>query len=73
MNICLIYPTIRSWQPWPPLGIAYIASLLEKHSHNVKIIDRNVIYHKSEGNIDEVDKQTKKILLKESPKWIGNE
>lgn len=49
MKVVLIHPSAEElygkWEDsvgvWPPLGIAYIASFLEKHGHKVKIIDSN--------------------------------
>jgi len=49
MRVVLINPSnvelYGKWEDtigiWPPLGIAYIASFLEKHGHDVKIIDAN--------------------------------
>ena len=29
---------------YPPLGIAYIAALLEKNGHNCKIVDANILH-----------------------------
>ncbi|NQE54755.1 hypothetical protein C5S29_14290 [ANME-1 cluster archaeon GoMg3.2] len=43
MKIVLINPRLRAWSPniWVPLGLAYIAAVLEKEGHTVKIIDMN--------------------------------
>ena len=43
MEIVLINPRLRAWSPniWVPLGLTYIAAVLEKEGHNVKIIDLN--------------------------------
>lgn len=49
MRVILIHPSAfdlyGKWEDsvgvWPPLGISYIASFLEKHGHTVKIIDAN--------------------------------
>jgi magnesium-protoporphyrin IX monomethyl ester (oxidative) cyclase len=43
MNTSLIYPRHISWSPnfWTPLGLTYIASILEKAGHKVKILDLN--------------------------------
>ena len=81
MKICLIHPL---WQQsfydneischWPPLGIAYIASLLEKHGHNVMILDRRSLI----GNVKAtsktlplLDKMTEGVLKKFSPDIVG--
>lgn len=45
MNICLIKPPILhkgasfALMPTPPLGLAYIAGVLEKDNHNLQVID----------------------------------
>jgi radical SAM superfamily enzyme YgiQ (UPF0313 family) len=43
MKIVLINPRLRAWSPniWVPLGLTYIAAVLEKAGHIVKIIDMN--------------------------------
>lgn len=66
MNICLIYPLLskerskidENKQFWPPLGLAYIASVLEGKGHKVEIIDRDLLLRKNNLNFDLVDKVT---------------
>ena len=43
MKIVLINPRLRAWSPniWVPLGLTYIAAVLEKEGHTIKIIDMN--------------------------------
>ncbi len=43
MKITLINPRLRAWSPniWVPLGLTYIAAVLEKEGHTIKIIDMN--------------------------------
>ena len=43
MKIVLINPRLRAWSPnvWVPLSLTYIAAVLEKEGHTVKIIDMN--------------------------------
>ena len=43
MNIILINPRLREWSPniWVPLGLTYIAAVLEKEGHTIEIIDMN--------------------------------
>lgn len=51
MKVSLIYPLLsrtrslidENKQYWPPLGLAYIAALLRKKNHQVKIIDRDML------------------------------
>ena len=48
MRILLIYPPITAQEPikiepHPPLGLAYLAAFLEKHNHQVKILDALVL------------------------------
>ncbi len=39
----MINPRLRAWSPniWVPLGLTYIAAVLEKEGHTIKIIDMN--------------------------------
>jgi len=39
MKVALIAPMWKTENPYPPLGLAYIAAVLEKDGHNVKIFD----------------------------------
>jgi radical SAM superfamily enzyme YgiQ (UPF0313 family) len=43
MKIVLINPRLRAWSPniWVPLGLTYIAAVLEKEGHITEIIDMN--------------------------------
>lgn len=43
MKIILINPRLRAWSPniWVPLGLTYIAAVLEREGHIIKIIDMN--------------------------------
>lgn len=43
MNILLINPRLKSWSPniWVPLGVTYIAAVLEQKGHDVEILDLN--------------------------------
>ncbi len=43
MNITLINPRLKTWNPniYVPLGLTYIAAMLEHKGHTVKIIDMN--------------------------------
>ncbi len=66
-NVALIYPAKRSMGCWPALGLAYIAAMLEKDGHSVKIVDRNPVMLKNE----DVDLFTKNALLDFQPDIIG--
>lgn len=46
---------------WPPIGIGYIASCLEKYSHRVAIFDRNAEIAKL-GNYESVNKKMVQML-----------
>ena len=52
MNILLLNPRLKTWSPniWVPLGLAYIAAVLESEGHDVEIIDLNA-RQVSEGNL----------------------
>ena len=43
MKIILINPRLRAWSPniWVPLGLTYIAAILENNGHSIEIIDLN--------------------------------
>jgi radical SAM superfamily enzyme YgiQ (UPF0313 family) len=43
MNVTLINPRLKTWSPnvYPPLGLTYIAAVLERVGHTVSIIDLN--------------------------------
>ena len=43
-RVVLINPRLKTWSPnvYVPLGLAYIAAILEQEGHNVEIIDLNV-------------------------------
>ncbi|MFC2044957.1 B12-binding domain-containing radical SAM protein [Chloroflexota bacterium] len=43
MNIVLVNPRLRAWSPTVlvPLGLAYIAAVLERGGHSIQIIDMN--------------------------------
>lgn len=74
MDVVLIYPCKRAKTDmglWPPLGISYIAAVLEKNGHETRIIDRGIINTKNHENIGIVDGITAKILEKERPRIIG--
>jgi radical SAM superfamily enzyme YgiQ (UPF0313 family)/glycosyltransferase involved in cell wall biosynthesis len=66
MNIILIYPLLsrkrakidENKQFWPPLGLAYLASVLEKDGHNVRILDRDVALRKNGMDFDAADEIT---------------
>src|SRR3989338_3726958 len=74
MDVVLIYPCKRTKVDmglWPPLGISYVAAVLEKNSYKTRIIDRGIINVKNNENIAVVDEITKKILEKEKPRIVG--
>src|SRR3989338_11153204 len=66
MRISLIYPLLsyersridENKQFWPPLGIAYIASVLINNGHNVQIIDRDIIFRKEQFNFKKTNDVT---------------
>ena len=63
MKISLIYPLLsrarslldENKQYWPPLGLAYIAAVLEKKGHSVQILDRDLILRRSSFDFDKTD------------------
>ena len=79
MNISLIYPLLSrsrsltgdNKQYWPPLGIAYIAAVLEQYNHKVKILDRDVILRKNRMDFEKVDEITLKEIESFGADMIG--
>ena len=56
MKVMLVQPATKEKRTsGPPLGLAYIASSLEKHGHKVKIIDSAILNYK----IDDIQKEIK--------------
>ena len=66
MKILLIYPLLsrrrsnidENKQYWPPLGLAYLASVLESRGHAVQILDRDVVLRKNAMDFEKTDKIT---------------
>ncbi|MFA5142611.1 MAG: radical SAM protein [Candidatus Omnitrophota bacterium] len=66
MNIVLIYPLLsrqrslvdENKQYWPPLGLAYIAAVLERNGHKVTIIDRDALLHRQSMSFERTDEET---------------
>lgn len=60
MKIILINPRLREWSPniWIPLGLTYVASVLEKEGHIVKIIDMNAERMTDSDLIQNLNKDT---------------
>lgn len=75
MRCCLINPLYGlhpSINYSPPLGLAYIASFLEKNGHDVIIIDRACLKYKNgEINLKELDSKTEREILSFEPHLIG--
>jgi len=46
----------------PPMGLAYIAAVLEKNNHSVQIIDRDVLLHKNDMDFEKADRQTLDLI-----------
>jgi len=75
MKICLIdaaaINTRRFLPHWTPLGLAYIAAMLEQDGHEVLIIERDVLFRKNRLNIKKVDFLMGKMVQKFNPNLIG--
>jgi len=56
---------------FPPLGLCYIANILEKNCIKVKIIDRNALMTKHGGDYCRVNEITKDNIRKFSPQLVG--
>ncbi|MDD5421808.1 MAG: radical SAM protein [Candidatus Omnitrophica bacterium] len=63
MRITLIYPLLsrrrasvdENKQFWPPLGLAYLASVLEDAGHSVQIIDRDIVLRQNSLDFGKTD------------------
>ena len=79
MKIILVYPLLsrkrslidENKQFWPPLGLAYIASVLEENGHSVEILDRDVVLRKNGLDFDKVDAITSERIKDSRPGIVG--
>lgn len=85
MKVCLINPILFSFQRllsrslknnvgmsfYPPLGLCYIANMLEKNGIKVKIIDRNSLMTINRSNQLVVDNITEAEIRKFKPDIVG--
>lgn len=79
MKITLIYPLLsksrslidENKQYWPPLGLAYLAAVLENKGHEVQILDRDLILRKCKLNFEETDKITLNLINKFCSNLVG--
>ncbi len=79
MNAILIYPLLsrsramvdENKQFWPPLGLAYIASVLEESGHKVSILDRDLVLRKNDLDFDRVDAITLDQIRQLKPDIVG--
>lgn len=77
MKIYLIFPLIsidkkdRYYMAFPPLGIAYLAAVLIKNGHEVRLLDRNIIAIKNRFDLLKVDKETLDDIKNFMPEIIG--
>lgn len=79
MNILLIYPLLsrkravvdENKQFWPPLGLAYLASVLEENGHAVEILDRDAVLRKNGLDFDKVDAVTLEKIRELKPEIVG--
>lgn len=54
MRVALITPTWKTENPYPPLGLAYIGAVLEKHGHDVKIMDLTLYPNNVDKKIQDI-------------------
>ncbi len=81
MRVCLVNPLIQKsmWEndlaaKWPPLGIAYIAAVLEKAGHEVKILERRWLIggrKRTQENLQGLDELTRASLSEFNPRIVG--
>ncbi|MCX5892123.1 MAG: radical SAM protein, partial [Deltaproteobacteria bacterium] len=61
----------RSMSYYPPLGLCYIANMLEKNNIKVNIIDRHAVITKNNDNLEVVNEITRRELIKINPAIVG--
>lgn len=82
MNVLLISPLIQEcnyagyyYSSWPQLGITYIASVLERNGHNVKILEKKLLagpeYPKTEEKITSLNNKLIQELKTFKPDFVG--
>lgn len=79
MKVLLIYPLLsrrraavdENKQFWPPLGLAYLASVLDASGHKVEILDRDMVLRKNELDFDKVDAVTLSKIREFKPGIVG--
>ena len=81
MKVCLVSPLLQHnyllgdiSAKYPPLGLGYIAAVLEKEGHEVKIIERKLLVNYSDEPqkyLKEADRKTKEDLLAFNPDIVG--
>ena len=75
MKVCLIDAAAvsakRFLPHWTPLGLAYIAAVLEQEGHEVLIIERDVLLRKNLLNIDKVNHIMEEKLTEFGPDLLG--
>ena len=55
---------------WIPVGLCYMASLLKKNNHKVKLFDRFLRFHQL-GSQQSLDEEMKSEILNYKPDIIG--
>jgi len=81
MRVMLINPLrqkVLSWREqeimYMPLGLGYIAAILQHNGHTVKIVERRFFYNSDYWNdeiMKEVNRSTKKVIEDFSPDLVG--
>lgn len=67
MKILLVNPTNTTMGHWPPLGLAYLAAMLELRNVVVKIVDRNIFVARKQ----DPDHATEEEIIREKPDFVG--
>lgn len=75
MRVFLISPLISTGEldimKFPPLGIAYLAAVLIKDGHSVKLWDRNEVSLKNKFDLSIIDRQTLSEIKNFNPDVVG--
>lgn len=79
MRIILLYPLLsqkrakvdENKQFWPPLGLAYLAAVLERAGHEARIIDRDILLRKTGMDFTRTDDETIGEIKDFKPDMIG--
>lgn len=73
MGVCLINPGCMDTvsRPLPPLGLAYLAAVLERRGIPVRVVDMVALSYQSGGDAQAADTVLRELLTRMKPHTIG--